>query len=484
MVEAIKQVTEFSLACEASIVSILYKSPSNIYESNLKLDDFSNNIWRVYWQISNDIINVEKKNVLDEVTVGLYLEKHPKLKKKYDEYGGYETISNAGAYVKVENLDGYIKELKKWNAVIQLAKWGFPVKEKISKFCDMTVEEIYNDFETRLNHIFVNAENEVKSYNALDGIHELIKTMNNGEAVGMPLYNCHILNREISGLNFNGHIYGLGANSGVGKSTTAINYIIPSIIKYNEKCVFIINEEDQTKVQRELLIWVANNHYKAEMHKYILRDGKFSEETIELLKKCADYLEEKKENRNITVIPLEKYSAKTVIKIIKKYSGLGVRCFVLDTLKESHDANTDEIYKSMTRDMVDLYDVVKPASKNVCLFVTYQLGKASIKQRYYTNNEIGLAKSIVDVMSVNMMMRRPFDDEFRGGKRELTCYKLEGKNGKSRIPFLLDKDKHYMITFITKNRFGATDQYQIVSEYNLSTNVYKDIGICNVPQDW
>ena len=52
----------------------------------------------------------------------------PKLKEKYDEYGGYITLINAGSYVKVENLDGYIQELRKWNAVIKLAKRGFPVK--------------------------------------------------------------------------------------------------------------------------------------------------------------------------------------------------------------------------------------------------------------------------------------------------------------------------------------------------------------------
>ena len=232
------------------------------------------------------------------------------------------------------------------------------------------------------------------------------------------------------------------------------------------------------------MVWVANNIFKEELHKYVLRDGKFDKETMILLKKCAKWLEEKKENRNITVIPLERYSVRTAIKIIKKYSGMGVRYFILDTLKESFDSKTDEIYKSMMRDSVDLYDVVKPSAKNVCLVMTYQLGKSSLKQRYLTNNEIGQAKSIVDVMSVNLMMRKPFDDEYAGGKNEVIGYKLEGKNGKSKIPFKLDKDKHYMIMFIPKNRFGQTDAFQIISEYNLSTNVYRDIGITNIPQDF
>ena len=104
--------------------------------------------------------------------------------------------------------------------------------------------------------------------------------------------------------------------------------------------------------------------------------------------------------------------------------------------------------------------------------------------RYLTNNEIGQAKSIIDVMSVNFMMRRPYEDEYENGSKELECYRWEGINKKSKIPFKLKKEENPMITFITKNRFGETGRYQIVSECNLSTNTYKDIGYCVVPQDF
>ena len=93
-------------------------------------------------------------------------------------------------------------------------------------------------------------------------------------------------------------------------------------------------------------------------------------------------------------------------------------------------------------------------------------------------------KSIVDVMSVNLMIRRPFEDEYEGGKHEIIGYRFEGQNGKSKIPFKLKRDKHYMITFIPKNRFGQTDAFQITSEFDFSTNTNKDIGICNIIQDW
>lgn len=480
-----KKVAEFKIAAEANVVSILYKAPDKLYDTNLTLDDFTENAWRVYFQIAHDIVLLEKKNVLDDITIGLYLEKHPKLKAKYDEYGGYDVIQRATTYIEVDNFDGYLSELRKWKAVIQLCKRGFPVKERLSDYADMTEEDIYNEHEAYLNHIFANTSSEVKSYNIFDGMYEFIDEINNSVDVGMPFYNADILTSEIGGFNLNGNIYGLGASSGVGKSTMAFNWVVASAIKHGERVVMIINEEDERKMRKELLVWVANNIFKEELHKRTLRDGNFDEDTLRLLSKCADWIEQKKDEHILTVIPLERYSADIAIKIIKKYSSaFGCRVFILDTLKESFDAKTDEIYKSMMRDMVKLYDTVKPSAKNVGLFVTYQLGKGSLKMRYLTNNEIGQAKSIVDVMSVNLEMRRPYEDEYEGGSKELTCYRLEGANNKTKIPFKLKKENNPMITFITKNRFGVTGGNQIVSECNLSTNICKDIGICNVPQDF
>ena len=482
-VEVIKKINEYKLIAEANAVSTLYKNPDLIRETSLKLEDLSNNTWKVYFSIANDIINVEKKNTLDEVTVNMYLSKHDKLREKYDSYNGYETIDNAMAYIQEENYDSYVSEIKKWNAVIKLAKMGFPVKDKISEYVDETAEDIYNELEAWLNHTFVNVETEVKTYNACEGIYDLIDRLNQGSQVGMPLSDADILNKEIGGINFNGNIYGLGANSGVGKSTTAINYLMPTVLKHNEKMVMMINEEDQDKIKKELLVWVSNNIYKGNIHKYVLRDGNFNKDTLEILHKAAQYLEELKERRNIIIVPFEKYTAKAAIKVIKKYSSMGVRLFVLDTLKESTDSRNTETWKSMERDMVDLYDVVKPAAKNVALFVTYQLGKSSVKTRYLTNNEIGQAKNILDVFSVNLMMRKPFEDEFPGGAHEIKAFKVSDK-ANTKIPFKMEPDKHYMITFITKNRFGQTDAFQILSEYDLSTNLHKDVAICKIAQDW
>jgi hypothetical protein len=483
LLKAVKKVKEFKLSCEANVVSIFWKRPELIYDYNLKIEDFSDNEWRVYWQIAYDVVLKENKQTLDDITVGLYLDKHKKLQDKYIEYGGYNTIDKAKEYVKEENIDGYIKELKKWNVVLTLLKMKFPVYDRLSEFADMNSEQIYDEYEAKINHIFSNVEDDIKSYNLCDGIHKLIDKLDLGEGVGMPLYGSPILNKEIGG-NLEGNVTMMGALSGMGKTTTTIEWILPQILHYDEKLCIMINEEDVTKWQKELIVWVANNIYNEDFQKYKLRDGKFKDDEMELLRKCADWIEEKKEKKNLTIIPFPKYKVTLAIKTIKKYSSLGCTKFILDTFKMSTDAEADQIWTEMTKDSVAIYDTIKPTGKNVHIWITYQLGKSSTKQRHYTNDNIGLAKNIVDVASTNIMIRKPFEDEYEGGKNELKCFKLEGKSGKTKIPFKLEKDKHYSIVFITKNRFGSTDEFQIVAENDLSRNKYRELGITNVPMDF
>ena len=131
-VETLKKINEFKEACEANVVSIIYKEPDLLRENHIELTEFTNNCWKVYFEIAKEIIITEKKNVLDEITVGLFLSKHPKLSKKYDEYGGYEMVENAGAYVKIENFFGFL------DIVIRLYDHAV-IKESCGKTVDIKV---------------------------------------------------------------------------------------------------------------------------------------------------------------------------------------------------------------------------------------------------------------------------------------------------------------------------------------------------------
>jgi len=426
---------------------------------------------------------VEKKTVLDDITIGLYLEKHPKLKDKYDEYGGYDTIDRASSYVKSQNLDGYIEELKKWNCVLALARRGFPVGNRLSEFCDMTAEDIYNEYEAFLNDTFMNVESGIKSYDVTHGLDELIEELDEGLAIGLPYHDLPLLSKETGG-QYMGSITLMGGLSNVGKSTTARSATVPSIIKNKERIVIILNEDGIKKWQRELLVFVANNIIKENIQKHVVRDGNFSDDAKETLRKAANWLKEQTANHNITIIPFEKYSTKKAIKVIKKYASMGVKYFLLDTFKMDAGKVSDKTWLEMQQAMVEINDVVKPEVKNLHILITFQLAKGSAKQRFYTQDNIGMSKNIVDTASTCIMIRDLYEDEYTDEKRELKVYRPEGVNGRTKIPVKLDKDKHYQILFIIKNREGAANRYQIVIETDMSRNIIHEIGITNVPVDF
>lgn len=474
-IESLKRINEYKLAAEASAVAIIYKEPETITEINLTIEEFTNNCWRVYYAIAYGILITEKKATITDVDIGFYLEKHPQLKQKYDEYGGYETIVSAGSYINTENLSAYVDEIKKWNAVIKLAGYGFPVSERLKDFVDCDAEDIYQEYEILLNDTFVNIDSKIKSYNGFEGMVDLIERLDQGEGVGIPFSNCEYLNEEIGGM-MPGEILGLGAATGTGKSTLTVNYIFPSMIKYNLKALFIINEENQDKFKQEALIWYLSNIKKHPISKHVLRKGKYTKEVKDLLLEAAQWFESQKDNRNITIIPLETYTSAMVCKLLRKYINLGVDVIVIDTLKESSDARTDETWKAMMRDTVDFYNIIK--NSKASLVITYQLTKN--RSRYLTNADINASKGIIDVFSVNLFFRRPLQDEYEGEKRELKCVKV---NRSTKIPFSLKEGEHYMICFISKNRHGNTD-IQIVSKADFSINKYEDLGYCTVIQDY
>jgi len=479
-----KKIREYKKACEANIVSILWKQPDLYYTyDKLKLSNFTENCWKVYWQIGYDIVIKEKKLVLDDVTVGLYLEKHLKLKEQYEKYKGYETIENAKTYVNIDNISGYINELYKWNAVLGLLKKK-PMSERIKDFVDMTSEQIYDEEEAILNHIFINVEGEDITHDISDGLDELIEELDQGAAVGLPLYNSPMLNKEVGG-NLEGNITLVGGLSGVGKTALSRILILPGILEHKEKIVIMINEEGKKKWQREFLVWVANNVFKEDLQKYIVRDGKYKPEVKELLKKCSEWVKQYK--NTIILKPFTQYTTAKAIKTIKKYSSMGVKYFMLDTYKADSKASSSEAFWfSMQQNMVEINDVIKPESKNVHIWITFQLSKGSSKQRYYDQDNIGMAKNIVDVASTCLMVRKVLDDEIEGGKRELNVYRKEKRQGniESQIPVKLKKGKNYQIIFIVKNREGSTNDYQIIVEHDLSRNVYKEIGYTVVPVDF
>ena len=157
---------------------------------------------------------------------------------------------------------------------------------------------------------------------------------------------------------------------------------------------------------------------------------------------------------------------------------------VESAFKVGDDSAIQFMWQNLMQDMRKLYDIIKPSNKNLHLWCTLQLRKDKFSSRYLTMEHIGQSKSVIDVASTVLLLRNVRDDEKQGGKNELDVWRLEGVNKKSKIPQILNKKKNYCIIFPEKNREGQSGQYQIVAEFDLAKNIYKEIGCTFVPEDY
>ena len=476
------KIISYKNIAEANTIAILFANPECLYTSELKLEDYDNNIWRVYYSILDGCIS-EGKEQIDEIVIGQYLEAHSALKNKYEEFGGWQTIQDMKSFARTGNLEAEIENLHKWGIVKKLQEAGFPMSsKKLSHYADIETSTIYDELSAILNNTFVNTSMNVEAEDAFDNILEHCEELDKGKNIGLPAYNMPLLNAMTGGIIRNGEVVGLGGLSGEGKSLFAFMWLVPTCIESNKRIVFIINEESVERFRTELLIWFANNKLNKTLTKNTLRNGRFNKETWDILKECAEEIKKYQNQHLFTIVPLEKWSIKSAEKIIRKYAALGVDTFVIDTFKSSTEslAKGEQEWLSLAQDMVEIYDIIKAAGLNVGLLTTYQLGKGSMKQRVFTNNNIARAKNIVDIMSLNIMVRSIQPEEYPGESKAIKVYRIEDKK---RIPITLDTDKKYMILFVTKNRHGEANTNEIVFEIDMAKDIIKEIGYCRIIDD-
>ena len=128
--------------------------------------------------------------------------------------------------------------------------------------------------------------------------------------------------------------------------------------------------------------------------------------------------------------------------------------------------------------MTDLYNISKKEKKNVRVICTVQLSKASIFQRYLSQESLAESKNMVDPCSMGVFIRRVWDDELAGGSKQLMVYPY-GKDANNSNPIPLSNDKNYILLFPIKTREGEVTR-QGVASIDLGTNTLQEIGWTSV----
>ena len=144
--DAKRKVVALKNSSEANIIGCIYKDPDLLlqlktgYNRNNDIDTdgyFSNQSWRVYYQIAFDLYTKRNQTVFTQDNIRFYLEEHENLARVYDNSGGYKTIERLKDLVHLRDFDGYLSTLKKWYAVLKIADEGFPIYNHLHEFADM-----------------------------------------------------------------------------------------------------------------------------------------------------------------------------------------------------------------------------------------------------------------------------------------------------------------------------------------------------------
>lgn len=499
-----KELFERKNLSESYLVGCFWQNPELLLDyENIGLGDFRINKWRVFFQIVKGMKD-EKYEHIDEMETNLYLEKHPKLKSVYESAGGWKTIRLLSSeYINSENIESYHMNNIKWESLCRKIEKGyFITEEQLAKFTDMTYDEIYDYFDYENNDIFHQVGSKLKGFDLSDEIDDTVNKLFSNDLVGLPYYNMPILTKLTNGSPL-GELTGLGAPTGVGKSTILRNVHVTSIINSGEQIVIYINEESRRKWQIEYMAWAINTIFKKDIQKSKLKKGSsLTKEEKDLILKSAEWIKTMKNSHVVTIVPVDIFNVKEVIRSVKKYVSNGVKYFAIDTFKEEGNSYSDNEWEVMARNMRMIYDVIKPENKNVHMFVTVQLKQSDVRQRFLTQDNTGRSKAMANVMGIYLMARKMFEDEkplpkvaeiatsvpvadektssdYKRNKNELDVKNIV--DGKHIVPVKIDPMKDYLIVFIVKNREGESEKRQVVIEADFARNIFKEVGYTQVP---
>ena len=474
-----KELIEGRESIEASFIFCLFKNPE-LFGDYLKLNEDSDDTIKTddgvfYFSLGKRMYQQGFKS-FDSVSIYTFLENKPKVKEHFELLGGYHSVEELRNLVNVDNVDAYYDGVCKMNMLMSLYDKGFNVVQNLSKFKQMTAQQVYDWYDYTLNNICVGKIEHVKTEDLSEGYGKYINEWDQGLDVGFRI-GTPLLNYMLSGVHKENLMLHLGG-IGQGKTTTAIFlYVLPAIESGENVCI-IGNEQSISQFRQMILATVLFNkvkYMKMNRQKFIF--GHFTEEQKEKLFEAEQWLKEQK--GKITFVEMENYNIIKVKKIIKKYSKLNVNLYIYDTLKPESDAS-EKSWGEFSEVAKELFLLAK--SEKVAVVATAQLSSESAYRKFLDLSCVGKSRAIAETASTVVMFRPLTKEE----KENIQPWKYEknedGSYDKKKKIYDLNVDKDYIIVFVPKNRYGQVNP-QIIMERNMDFNTMKEIGYYECPID-
>ncbi|RKJ48376.1 DNA helicase, partial [Butyricicoccus sp. 1XD8-22] len=284
-------------------------------------------------------LNMVKKGFksFDDASIHTYLMDNEVLKEGFNRRGGFESVNEMKAILNVENVEGYYDELIKNNAILQLHDEGYDVIKYFKNFEKMTYEQLEDFMEYKLNNIFLKSTSSgISTADLTSNYDSWIDLWNSGIGVGYKV-GFPMINYHLAGIHKKNLILHLGG-IGQGKTTSSMLFYVLPILESGDKICIIANEQDEEQFRQMIIATVLFNRINyRKMNRQKLLFGNFTEDDKSHLRQASKWLEQYK--NQLYYVHLTDYGTSNVKRIIKKYSKLGVGCFLFDTLKPTDESS-------------------------------------------------------------------------------------------------------------------------------------------------
>ncbi len=498
-------------ASEGYLTGLFWNNPDlyNFYpQEKINTNTFLNKVYGFFFGLGRYMHDKGVK-IFDDITTMRYI-KELNLEDKYIKYGNYDTISELMQEVegKEDNIDAYYAEIKKYNLLKSLTDlFGEKVITPTEKYDykKMTKEQLHIYWNDKVNRLALDGDNKYDEHHLLKGLRNKVKQWSENPAIGLPFFQGRYMTGICTGWDY-GNVYIYGGFGGSGKTSFTFNKVIMSCIENKEKLLVIANEQDVDEFQKMLITTAMGVGTKESIKRQRMNEGNFTQEEENKINKAVDWIESIADGDEslITFVFMENYIMDDVKKLIRYYANRGIRRVLIDTGKPSEGKESMARWEVFTEDFKELYKLARPngGGLNLAVWVNVQLTDTAITRRFLNEHAFGESKKIKNEAAVVFMGRHLWDDEYEGGKHELTVRRWvktdpsnpfhdKSKEYQDEEIKLSKTDSHgnpnqYYLLFTVKNRRGQdnkTGQQVLVLKPNFNNNTWKEIGWTNVYDD-
>lgn len=457
---------------------------SQVDKYSLTIADFSTRFEKYIFSAIFGLYN-QGATKIEAIHIANFLETDAVGKKVFEQNNGIEFIEDITSFSDVENFPYYYNRLKKINLLRDLKKQGFDVSQFYCEdLTDLRADEINSRFEELsakdicdgIKHKLIQVESgyvqsgEIEVENAVTGMRDFIRTMNDTISVGPPVQG-HIYSKIFDGA-IAPALYIRSGSSGLGKTRQAMGdaCYLAYPIRYNsqtreweqkggcEKVLFIVTEQTFPQIRKMVLA------YLSDINESRFKLGHFTKEEEERLDKAISIMEQFSDNLIFVKIPNPTIE---IVKTMVRENCLlhGIKHVFYDYIFigpallgefRGFSLRNDEVLLMFATALKDL-----AVELNVSMFTSTQVN-ASADDNKNIRNEASLAggRSTINKADNGAIMARPTNEELE------SLSELTARYGTPNV-----------VTDIFKARSGEWTQVRIWSQVNLGTMKKRDLFV-------